>query len=114
MRILESVESINSLTEKLGAIPVVSQYDSDDEPEAASLAWSLSELEGSFLTFLTELLPRLTDTSASLDDAKDALFDIRDEFLHVLYHLRDPRFFDDIFELEAEFDHGRKRLDDAP
>lgn len=82
------------LTERLASLKSVSQFDRPREPQAATLTHSLTDLEKSFREVLDTLLPKLLDESLASDQLNDVLLDIGEELRHILYHIRDPRFFD--------------------
>jgi hypothetical protein len=50
-------------------------------------------LEESFGKFLEEQLPKLTDDHGERPEIYDLLLEIGEEFRHILYHIRDPRFY---------------------
>jgi hypothetical protein len=66
--------------------------------EAATLAHAFSDLEVSFRKFLDEQLPRLVTAKVSPGEVKDLLLDIGEELRHILYHIRDPKFYKYIAE----------------
>ena len=86
------------LTERLSRIPAVRKFDLPGEPQAATIAHALSDLEESFRTTLEHLLPRVVDSQLTSDELNDVLLDIGEELRHILYHVKDPRFFDYLFE----------------
>lgn len=85
--------SIKALADRLSKCPDVTRYDREDEKEAWVLAITFGELEGSFNKFLYEQLPKLTDEQATPSELYDLLLDIGEEFRHILYHIRDPKFY---------------------
>jgi hypothetical protein len=93
-RFLMTPEAAMRLTERLARLKSVSQFDKPGEPQAATLAHSLTDLEKSFREVLETLLPRLLDKSLESDQLNDVLLDIGEELRHVLYHIKDPKFFD--------------------
>jgi hypothetical protein len=98
--ILLTPAATNALVERLSRLPSVSQWDQPGEPQAATLAHSLMDLERSFRTTLDELLPKLLNEALTPEQLADVLLDIREELRHVLYHIRDPEFFGHVL------DHG--------
>lgn len=90
--LLKDVSAMESLAERLAASPVLSRYANPTE-EGHSLAYSLSDLEGSMRVFLDEQLPKLADPNLKGEELEDLMLDIREEFRHILYHLHDPEFF---------------------
>jgi hypothetical protein len=91
---LMTPEAARRLTERLARLKSVSQFDQPGEPQAATLAHSLTDLERSLREILEALLPRLLDESLASDQLYDVLLDIGEELRHVLYHIKDPKFFD--------------------
>lgn len=90
---LMTPEVAQRLTERLARIQAVSQFDRPGEPQSATLAHSLTDLEESFRELLETLFPKLLDESLSSEQLNDVLLDIGEELRHVLYHIRDPKFF---------------------
>jgi hypothetical protein len=83
---------MDSLAQRLAASPVLSRFPNPTE-EGHSLAYSLSDLEGSMRVFLDEQLPKLADPSVQGEELEDLMLEVREEFRHILYHLHDPEFF---------------------
>ena len=94
---LNEFQKLKKLAEKLQQYKCISKFDSDNEPEAWRLAHSLSDLEESFKEILDNYMPALyeADSEAAI---QDALLDIGEELRHILYHIKDPKFFDYLFE----------------
>ncbi len=61
--------------------------------EAWQIAIGLSDIEESVARVFGLLVPRLLDESCRDDQAEDALHDIGEEYRHILYHIRDTRYF---------------------
>jgi hypothetical protein len=93
--------SVARLIERLSQVPSVSQFDQPGEPQSATLAHSLTDLEESFRAVVEVLLPKLLDNSLSPDQLNNVLLDIGEELRHVLYHIRDPKFFAYLFDREG-------------
>ena len=85
--------NVKALAERLSQCPEVTKYDHAEEKEAGVLAHSFSDLEESFRTFLTKQLPQLMNHELSPSELFDVLIDIGEEFRHILYHIRDPKFY---------------------
>lgn len=90
---LMTQEAARQLSERLARLKTVSQFDQPREPQAATLAHSLTDLEQSFREILETLLPKLLDPSLNSDQLNDVLLDIGEELRHILYHIKDPKFF---------------------
>jgi hypothetical protein len=95
-------EATRRLIERLSKVKVIGALDQPGEPQATTLAHSLSDLEQSFREFLDVLLPRLLDESLTPDQMADVMHDIREELRHVLYHIKDPRYFGDLLYSSGE------------
>lgn len=89
---LETADEIGRLARKLAHYESVSKFDSDDELEAWRLAISLSDMEKSFLDILNNHLPALCEASDE-KSINEILWDIGEELSHILYHIRDPKYF---------------------
>ncbi len=83
---------MESLAQRLAACPALKRFPNPTE-EGQSIAYSLSDLEGSMRVFLDEQLPKLADPSVQGEELEDLILDVREEFRHILYHLHDPEFF---------------------
>lgn len=97
---LLTTDEVLRLVERLSRVPSVARFDRPEEPQAATLAHSLADLEGSFRTTVEVLLPRLLDRSLGPEELNDVLLSIGEELRHVLYHIRDPRYFGYLFDDE--------------
>jgi hypothetical protein len=84
---------LKALAERLDRCEQVARYDTATEKQAWALAHSLLDLAESFRTFLDDQLPRLRDERVSCDELHDILFEIGEEFRHILYHVREPEFY---------------------
>lgn len=91
--LLRASSDLRALAEQLDACPDVARLDEGEEKEAWTLAHTFSDLEESFRRFLEELLPKLTAPGAPPDHMRDVLLEIGEELRHVLYHIRDPKFY---------------------
>ena len=78
---------------RLARIDVVRRFDQEGNLEAETLAQALSELEEPFVRILEKHLPRLLEDQASDEEMVSALYDLGEEFRHVLYHIKDPMYF---------------------
>jgi hypothetical protein len=93
-KLLLTPNVVKDLIERLGPIPSVRRLDQPGEPQSATIAHSLSDMERSFRRTLDTLLPRLLDRSLTTEGLSDALLDIGEELRHILYHIHDPKYFD--------------------
>jgi hypothetical protein len=91
--LLGQAEAIVELERALAKCPKVRRYDLPDHNEASTLAHAFSDLEKSFSHVLDEQLPRLTRRPLSNHEINDVLLDIGEELRHILYHVKDARFY---------------------
>jgi len=96
-RLLDDTKELKRLAEKLQQYECVSKFDSQGEPEAWRLAHSLSDLEQSFGEILDKYLPALCQAKNE-ESAYNALLDIGEELRHILYHIKDPKFYNYLLE----------------
>jgi len=80
----------------------VRQFDRPDELEASTLAHAFLDLEESFARFVKEQLPELIRGELSESEICAKLDDIGEEFRHILYHIRDPRFYRHLIDDDLE------------
>ncbi len=76
----------------------VTRFDSEKEKEAWTLAHDFLDLEESFQAFLQRLLPRLKSSELTPSERYELLLEIGEEFRHILYHIRDSRFYKNLTE----------------
>ncbi|WP_295628496.1 hypothetical protein [uncultured Nitrosomonas sp.] len=96
-KVFKGSQEIKALAEKLQKYDCVSKFDSDKDPEAWRLAHSLIDLEESFKEILDNSLPALREANSE-EELHNALLDIGEELRHILYHIKDPKFFSYLFE----------------
>jgi hypothetical protein len=82
---LLTVSRVIELERRLSEISEVAQFDIPGEPQGHALAHALSHWEDSFAVFLENLLPKLADKTASVEDLLDTIHDVGDELRHILY-----------------------------
>ena len=81
------------LGERLSTCPEVTRQDGGERQEPWALAHALVDLEESFRAFLEDQLPRLVREQLQPSEIFDLPLDIGEEFRHILYHIKDPRFY---------------------
>lgn len=102
-RLLGAPANVNGLARRLARSDKVNNLDTSERKECGTLAHCFSDLEESFLVFLDVHLPKLMRQDIQAEEIEDVLFDIGQEFNHILYHLRDPKYFKHILsETEVE------------
>jgi hypothetical protein len=88
------------LAKLLEECPEVSRFDTETEKEAWTLAHDFLDLEESCQAFTQRLLPKLRNGELTPPERYQLLLDVGEEFRHMLYHIKDSRFFRDITEQE--------------
>jgi hypothetical protein len=91
--LLQNASAINSFANKLSKSNKVNSYDTKDEKECGTIAHSFSDIEESFSKFLDVYLPRVVMDNLTPEEIEDILFDIGEEFRHILYHIKDLKYF---------------------
>jgi hypothetical protein len=89
-----SAEKVKALSYKLSKCENVTKFNKLGEPESWTLAISMKDLEESFVKFLDEQLPQLVNENLTGSEINDLLLDIGEEFRHILYHIKDPKFYE--------------------
>jgi hypothetical protein len=97
-RLLGDASTVKTLADRLFASPQIRSLGQDSPSEAGTLAHTFADLEDSFRKFLEKELPRLVGSDATHSDITGILLDIGEEFRHILYHLKEPRFYRYLFE----------------
>jgi hypothetical protein len=72
----------------------VNSLDSDNEMEAVRLAHAILDMSDSFKAISEQLIPKLTSNEITSEEIEEILLDIGEELRHVVYHIKDTRFYD--------------------
>jgi hypothetical protein len=86
-------EKYKELANILSQCKQVTKYDEGDNKEAWTMSHAFIDLETSFSKFSDELLPKLLNKNLSEKEIQKILIDIGEEFRHILYHIKDPKFY---------------------
>lgn len=92
-RLLKDATDLKALAERLSKCPEVAKLDKGEEREAWTLAHTFGDLEESFRKFLEDQLPRLIQDQLEVSEIHDLLLEIGEELRHILYHIKDPKFY---------------------
>jgi hypothetical protein len=76
---------------------ILARFDTADGEEALTLAYSLGDIEES-ATLALQLIHKLVKEGHTAEEIDEILHQLGEEFRHILYHLRDPRYFGYLFE----------------
>jgi hypothetical protein len=91
--ILKDAAAVNALAHRLMHCPEVTRYNEGEHNEAGAIANNFRDLEGSFRKFLEDQLPKLTKGQLDPSETYDLLFDIGEEFRHILYHIITSKYY---------------------
>ncbi len=91
--ILGRADDVKSLADRLAACVEVEKLSETAGDEPGTLAHSLSDLEQSFRVFLDVHLSRLVASDTTPSEVLAVLLDIGEELRHIMYHIKDPKFF---------------------
>lgn len=90
----EKAARFKRLGEILSKYEFINKYDANEAKEAWTLAHAFIDLDESFNKFSNETLPKLFDENLSEKEIQELLIDIGEELRHILYHIKDPKFYD--------------------
>lgn len=96
-RTISTPAAFKALEARLARSEVVSQLNSEGREESTTLAHAFMDLEESFIRFLDQLLPNLFKAESD-EEVREALWQLGQEFRHILYHIRDPESFRDTLD----------------
>lgn len=91
---IDEVEKIKLLAEKLSGCSKVTRYNTAGDDEAWTLSHDLVDLEESFRKITDNFLPKLLNEKLTEEETEDTLWDIGEEFRHILYHIGNNKYFD--------------------
>lgn len=91
-------KEINKLAKRLAEVELIAKYNEGKHKEAWNIAYAFPDLEASFEKFSQDLLPKLLKSNLSDDEIKETLIEIGEEFRHIIYHIKDSRYFKEFTE----------------
>lgn len=92
-RLFDDATKLGALAERLSRCPDVIRFDDKEEQQAWTLAHTFADLEESFLNILDRLMPALMAEELDPSQVTALLLDIGEELRHILYHIRDPKYY---------------------
>jgi hypothetical protein len=92
-RLFKDMATVNALAEKLERCAFVNRYSTGRDKEGWTIAHAFADLEESFDTLRNVHFPKILFAD-NADEIEGILLDIGEEFRHILYHLKDPKFYD--------------------
>jgi hypothetical protein len=91
-------ERLVTLSNQLSRIESVRRLDDDTEKQSDVIAVGLLDIEASCRAIIDRHLPKLFQPEATVDEIKDVLMECNLEFQHIVYHIRDMKYFSYILE----------------
>ena len=100
---INGIDDVLALVELLGKSPKVAElsmrYPNPDEaPEANAIAHALRDIKESCSKIFDQLVPQLQSENVTGQEITEVLLEIGEEFRHIIYHIRDPKFFEYLIE----------------
>jgi hypothetical protein len=95
---IKDAEAVKALAEHLSQCEEVVKFNQGEDSEAWTLAHSFQDIEESCRALLDDLLPRLTEGQSSESEIQELLHGIGEEFRHILYHIKDTKFYQYLYE----------------
>lgn len=90
---LKDPKEINKLAKRLAEVDLIAKHNEGKHIEAWNIAYAFSDLEASFEKFSQDLLRKLLKSNLSDDEIKEVLIEIGEAFRHIIYHIKDSRYF---------------------
>jgi hypothetical protein len=112
-------ELMSRLAEYLQEMPAVLQFVDrrrarSAKEEAWEIAHGLADIRDSARCIFENLLPRLLQLPPSGDEAEDLLYQIGEEYRHILYHITNTDFFSYVVNAGGENDGPEKHAPAGP
>lgn len=89
---MERPIDVAHLAELLAKCPVVTRHDSEGDPEAWALAFTLNYISGAAENIVSKLMPALTSATDE-QSIEDIIHDIGEEFRLILLYLNNSRSY---------------------
>ena len=90
---MEYVEELRLLSDILRKSNKVNSFDSEDEEVADTVAYALLDIQESCHKIYKTHLPALKAQGISAEDVDDIMLEIGWELEHILYHIKDSRYY---------------------
>jgi hypothetical protein len=92
-KILGDARAVVELARRLNDCPEVARVVGGEREGFETLAYAIAEIEESLRSILERHLPRLADPDADCSKLNGTLLDIGEELRHVMYHVKDAKFY---------------------
>lgn len=91
---MDYTEKLGKLIKNLEKSSKVNSYDSENEKESVRLAHAIIDMSESFKEILENLSPKLISNNVTEEEVEDILLGIGEELRHIIYHIKDPKFYE--------------------
>jgi hypothetical protein len=88
------IQTLDKLINNLQKSSQVNSHDIVNEKESVRLAHAIIDLSESFKEILENLAPKLNTDNIEEKEVEDILLNIGEELRHILYHIKDCRYYD--------------------
>ena len=97
-RLLSTGEAMKHIAERLQRTDKLKDLGEAGRKQAWELAHHLSDIEESCSAFLSDLLPILVQKDLPDAEVYKVLHSMGEQFRHLLYHIREIKYYDYLFE----------------
>jgi|TARA_B110000908_G_scaffold126595_1_gene148536 hypothetical protein len=91
-------EKLNKLSKNLSKSEKVNSLDGKKNIESSTLAHAFLDITESTSLITKELIIKLMSDKISENEVDDILLDIGEELRHILYHIKDSKYYSYLFE----------------
>jgi hypothetical protein len=95
---MEYSKRLNTIMGNLARSSKVTSFDGVEELESEVLAHSLVDIGESCNALLNNFLPKLESPSLQEAEIHELLIAIGEELRHIIYHIKEPKFFNYLIE----------------
>jgi hypothetical protein len=87
-------QKLELIAQNLRKSEKVNSFDEGDELESYTIAHALLDIEESAKTLSENYIPKLLTSNIDESELNELLIDIGDVFRHMIYHIKDSKYFD--------------------
>jgi hypothetical protein len=95
---MKYIEKLKAITRNLEKCERITRYSTNDENQADTLANALIDIEQSLKKIIDEDIPKLYLNDLNEEDVDDLILDIGEELKHLLYHIKDSKVYNYLFD----------------
>jgi hypothetical protein len=87
-------QKLEIIAQNLRKSEKVNLNDNGEELEAYTIAHALLDIEKSANVLSNNFIPKLLDNEITENELNEILIDIGDVFRHIIYHIKDSKYYD--------------------